>query len=45
MNERAEGFGIYIHSKDGSARYEGEWKDDVQHGYGEETFENGYPKY
>ena len=33
VNDKANGFGVYIHVN--GARYEGMWKDDLQHGRGE----------
>ena len=36
VNSKANGFGVYINSR--GARYEGYWKDDLQHGEGVETW-------
>ena len=35
----ANGNGVYIHS--GGARYEGQWKNDLQNGYGKEDWPDG----
>ena len=39
MDDKACGFGTYVHIN--GARYEGEWKDDLQNGYGVETWADG----
>jgi hypothetical protein len=35
-NDRANGIGVYKHNS--GASYEGEWKDDLQHGFGIEIW-------
>jgi hypothetical protein len=39
-NNKANGFGIYS-NRDGAARYEGAFKDDMQHGKGIEVWDEG----
>ena len=39
MNDKANGYGVYVHMN--GARYEGMWKDDLQHGKGEESWTDG----
>ena len=36
MNDKANGYGVYEHVN--GARYEGDWKDDLQHGQGKEMW-------
>ena len=42
-DDKANGFGVFIDTN--NARYEGAWLDDMQHGYGEEIWDNGSAKY
>ena len=42
-DDKAFGFGIFLDTH--RARYEGEWVEDMQHGQGTETWDNGAAKY
>ena len=42
-DDKAFGYGVFIDTN--NSRFEGEWVNDLQHGVGVETWDNGTAKY
>ncbi len=39
MDDKANGYGVYVHVN--GAKYEGQWKNDLQDGWGVESWSDG----